>query len=142
MTKVNLPNNSTTTSNLTSEIVYYDTLYKTKPRSDSGDLIYISTSSTTTYDTTSYSSGAYANQGEEGMLLILQDALEDSLLFAADINTINTNITTINTNITTLTGSGAVAEKTDLATFNLHANKTAVHNGGLIYAYNNIGGAL
>jgi hypothetical protein len=134
MTKINLPNSSTTTDNLTSEKTEYLRLYDLI-RSSSGDLVFTSTSSGVVYSTLTYLSGAYANQGEEGMLLILQDALEDYLLFAADINTINTNITT-------LTGSGAVAEKTDLTTFNLHANKTAVHNGGLIYAYNNIGGAL
>lgn len=90
MTKLNLPNESLTNNNYTSEANYLKTLYDTKPRSNSGNISFTSTTSGIIYTTTG---SLYDSQGQEGLLLILQDALKDYGFNAGDYNTINDNLT-------------------------------------------------
>ena len=87
--KYNLLNNPTTPSNLTGESNYLKSLADTYPRSTTGQLSYTSTTSGITYATTG---SAYNNQGQQGLMLLIQDALTDYMLFAEDINDITDNI--------------------------------------------------
>lgn len=85
-TKIDLPNASGTLSNLTGEQTEYERLYKLKPRLQTTNISFTSTTSSTTYSTATYNSGAYANTGEQGMLNILKDVLSSYLLTASDFN--------------------------------------------------------
>lgn len=88
--KLNLPNNPTTTANMTGELKDFNALSITFPRTTVGNLIYPlagSYPSGLTYNTATYAGGLYANQGQQGMFLILQDALTNYLVFANDFNT-------------------------------------------------------
>jgi len=88
-TKVNLPNNPTTSDNLTGELKDYNALSITWPRTTSGNLVYPlvgSYPSGVTYNTATYAGGIYAGLGQQGMYLVLQDALISSLVLAADFN--------------------------------------------------------
>jgi len=98
MTKYNLPNESSTTNNYTSEMKQYEYLYLLSPRSSSTNISFTSTTSGITYDTTGT---VYDNQGQEGMLLLLQNALKDYLISADDYNGISTQITEVNNRVTT-----------------------------------------
>ncbi len=84
--KQDLPISSSTNSNYTSESNYMKTLIDTKPRSSLGDVSFTSTTSSIVYNTATYKSGIYANQGQEGLLLVLQDALNLYLISSADFN--------------------------------------------------------
>ena len=55
-------------------------------RTNTGNLTFTSISSSITYDTSVFAGGAYSNQGQEGMFLILKIVLTDYLIFAEDIN--------------------------------------------------------
>jgi len=129
MAKLNLPNS------LLSEYQQFNTLLDLETRTSSGDIVFVSVSSGVTYSTLTYSGGLYNNQGQNGMLLILKDALTNYIIFAEDLNTLTTNISN-------LAGTSGTVEKTNLSVFNLHANNSTKHNGSLIYSYNNFGGAL
>jgi len=111
--KYDLPNASGTTSNLTSEQTEYERLYKLKPRTQSGNITFTSTTSSTIYNTTTYGSGAYINTGEQGMLNILADVLDGYRIKASDFN--------------------AKAEQSDLVGASI---------GSTLYVYKNNGGAL
>lgn len=84
--KQDLPNSSTTTNNLTSEMAEYEYLYSLKPRTSTSDISFTSTSSGVTYSTATFNSGQYAGQGQEGLLLILQSILANYLITSADFN--------------------------------------------------------
>ncbi len=81
--KQDLPISSSTNSNYTSEYNYMITLINTKPRSSSGDVSFTSTTSSVVYQT---AGTAYANQGQEGLLLVLQNALNSYLINSSDFN--------------------------------------------------------
>lgn len=115
-TKYDLPNASGSTSNLTGEQTEYERLYKLKPRTQSGNVTFTSTTSSTTYNTATYSGGAYANTGEQGMLNILADVLDSYRIKASDFN--------------------GKAEASDLTA--LQGNIV----GSILYNYRNNGGAL
>ena len=85
-TKYDLPNSSGSNSNLTSEMTEYERLYKLKPRTQIGNISFVSLTSGTTYLTATYSGGSYANTGEQGMVAILKDVLSTYILVAADVN--------------------------------------------------------
>jgi len=91
MVKSNLPNNSLTNDNLTAEAIHLTTLYNTKPRSSSGQVSFISSTSGVTYTTLG---SAYDNQGQEGLLQVLQLALDNYLIVADDYNSIIDDIST------------------------------------------------
>lgn len=88
MAKQDLPNSSSTNANYTAEMTEYERLYKLKPRTQSGDISYTSSTSGTVYNTVTYGGGIYANQGQQGMMLVLRTVLADYLLLAADLNAI------------------------------------------------------
>lgn len=70
------------------EAVEYERLYLLgNTRTNVGNITFVSTSSSTTYDTATSLAAQYANQGEEGMILILQVTLVDYILTASDYNT-------------------------------------------------------
>jgi hypothetical protein len=81
--KQNLPNSSGNTNNLTAEANYLNQLYNTKPRSSTGDVSYLSTTSGINYTT---SGTLWQGQGQEGLLLVLQNALSQYLITAIDFN--------------------------------------------------------
>lgn len=81
--KYNLPNESGTNINFTSEATYLTTLYNTKPRSSSGNVNFISLTSSINYTTVGT---AYDGLGQEGLLLVLQDALKNYIPTAEDFN--------------------------------------------------------
>lgn len=85
-TKYNLPNASGSPSNLTGELSEYERLYKLQPRTQTGNITFVSPSSAYTYSTLVYDSGAYANTGEQGMLNILHDVLLPYMIVASDFN--------------------------------------------------------
>jgi len=91
MTKSNLPNNSLTNDNLTAEAIHLTTLYNTKPRSSSGQVSFISSTSGITYTTLG---SVYDNQGQEGLLQVLQLALDNYLILADDYNGLVDDIST------------------------------------------------
>jgi len=103
--KIDLPNASGSTSNLTSEMSEYERLYKLKPRLQTTNISFTSTTSSTTYNTATYNSGAYANTGEQGMMLVLKDVLTSYLLVASDFNgkADQTSLDTTNTSLALLT---------------------------------------
>jgi len=80
---------------LISEYKQFNYLFTLYPRSTTGDPSFTSASSAIVYDTLTYKAGIYANQGQEGLLLILQDALKDYMLTAEDINTLSNNVETL-----------------------------------------------
>jgi len=90
--KLDLPNASGSTSNYTAEMTEYERLYKLKPRSQTGEVIFTSSTSSATYNTATAYGGLYGNQGQQGMLLILKTVLNDYLLTASDFNDISTGI--------------------------------------------------
>lgn len=73
-------------STLISERAQYDYLSSLLPRTSTGDVSFTSNTSGQIYSTVSYNSGAYAGQGQEGMLKVLTDVLKDYLVNAADFN--------------------------------------------------------
>ena len=77
-TKQNLPNNPTTTANFTGEQGKMQELSSKYPRTTTGNLSYTSPTSTIVYNTATYDGGTYANQGEQGLFLVLQDALTEN----------------------------------------------------------------
>jgi len=85
-TKLDLPNASGSTFNLTSEQTEHERLYKLKPRTQSGNIIFTSATSGIVYNTLTSESGLYANQGEQGMLNILRIKLRSYLMAAEDYN--------------------------------------------------------
>lgn len=85
-TKYDLPNASGSTSNLTAEQTEYERLYKLKPRTQIGNISFTSTTSSTSYNTSIYNSGAFANTGEQGMLNVLADVLSGYSIKASDFN--------------------------------------------------------
>jgi len=118
-TKYDLPNASGSSSNLTSEMTEYERLYKLKPRTQIGNISFTSLTSGTTYLTATYSSGAYANTGEQGMLNVLKDVLSTYLLVAADVNA-----------------------KADVTYVDGEISAIPVPTGSTLYLYNNVGGTL
>ena len=101
MTKQNLPNESSTNNNLVSEKNYYLYLYDLKPRSAIGNVSFTSTTSGETYSTETYLEGYFLNQGQEGLLLILQDVLKDYLFTAEDLNDFTTNFNNLSDSVAT-----------------------------------------
>ena len=91
-TKYDLPNSSSSSSNYTAEMTEYERLYKLKPRTQTGNVSYASATSGIAYSTATYGGGIYANQGEQGMLLVLKVVLTDYLLVASDFNNVETAI--------------------------------------------------
>ena len=113
MAKSNLPNDSLTNDNLTAEAIHLTTLYNTKPRSSSGQVSFISSTSGVTYTTLG---SVYDNQGQEGLLQVLQLALNNYLIVAADYNGIIDDISThIGTEAST-TVKGHIELATELET--------------------------
>jgi|GEM_PF-6281891 len=135
--KLNLPNaNSGGINNLVSEYIQFDYLFKLSPRSSSGNISFTSATSGIIYDTTNYLSGIYTNLGQEGMLMVLQDALKSYLITADDYNGINDSIN----NHTSLSSSETVSAHIKLATPTETTtgtdNTRAVHPLGLKSATN------
>jgi hypothetical protein len=98
--KYDLPNHATNgANNLSSERDKYNTLSSTFPRTVNGNLTWTSTTTGTTYNTATYDGGTFANQGEEGLMLLLKDVLAEYMLVADDYNDLSTEIST---NITEL----------------------------------------
>jgi len=104
MAKSNLPNDSLTNDNLTAEAIHLTTLYNTKPRSSSGQASFISSTSGFTYTTLG---SAYDNQGQEGLLQVLQLALDNYLVTADDYNGIIDDYTSLVNNVSTHITTGA-----------------------------------
>ena len=98
MAKSNLPNNSLTNDNLTAEAIHLTTLYNTKPRSSSGQASFISSTSGFTYTTLG---SDFDNQGQEGLLQVLQLALDSYLVTADDYNGITDSITQVTDDLIT-----------------------------------------
>ena len=96
MTKLNLPNNSLTNDNYTSEANYLKTLYDTKPRSSTGQSSFTSSTSGVVYTTTGT---LYDSQGQEGLLQILQLALASYGISATDYNGLVDGISQVNSNL-------------------------------------------
>jgi len=96
MAKSNLPNNSLTNDNLTAEAIHLTTLYNTKPRSSSGQVSFISLTSGVTYTTLG---SDFDNQGQEGLLQVLQLALDNYLVTADDYNSLVDDISSHVANI-------------------------------------------
>lgn len=94
--KSSLPNESLTDNNLTAEANYLKTLYDTKPRSNSGQASYTSTTSGVVYTTVG---SVYDSQGQEGLLQILQIALKNYGFSATDYNEIVDAIADVNTRV-------------------------------------------
>jgi len=69
------------------EAIEYERLYLLgNTRTNTGNITFVSTSSSTTYNTATSLSAESANQGEEGMLLILQSVLTAYVSIADTIN--------------------------------------------------------
>jgi WD40 repeat protein len=86
MAKSDLLNSPNSSSNLTGESSELDRLFKKYPRSTTGNIVFVSSTSGTTYDMATYLSGLYNNQGEQGMLLLLQSVLANYMINASDFN--------------------------------------------------------
>jgi hypothetical protein len=85
--KISLPNSPTiASSNLVSEKNEMLRLADLFPRSTSGNIIFNAPISGQTYNTATFGGGAFQNQGQQGMLLLLQDVLKDYNWTAADAN--------------------------------------------------------
>jgi len=137
MTKLNLPNsNSGGVNNLVSEYLQFDYLFKLNPRSTSGNIVFTSATSGITYDSSNYNGGIYSSLGQEGMLMVLQDALKSYLITADDYNGINTSITNHIATASTETVSGHVELATVTETTAGTDNTRAVHPLGLKSATN------
>ena len=84
MAKSELPlaPNAGTGVNMSAERAKYDELGMTYPRSTTGNLSWLSTTSNITYATIGT---VYDGQGQQGLYLLLKDALHDYMLFASEI---------------------------------------------------------
>lgn len=89
MAKSELPlaPNASTGVNMSSEYLKFIELVGTWPRSTTGNVSFTSTTSGITYATVG---SAYDGDGQQGLYLLLKDAMEDYMLFASEIWTIDT----------------------------------------------------
>ena len=89
MAKSELPlaPNAGTGVNMSDEYLKFIELATTYPRSTTGNLSWTSTTSNITYATVGTS---YDSQGQQGLYLLLKDAMEDYMLFASEVWTFDT----------------------------------------------------
>ena len=89
MAKSELPlaPNAGTGVNMSGEYLKYIELSTTFPRSTTGQQSYLSTTSNITYATIGTN---YDNQGQQGLYLLLKDAMHDYMLMASEVWTIDT----------------------------------------------------
>lgn len=82
-------------------------------KTESGQVQFTSSTSSITYDTTGTD---WDNQGERGMMLLLQDALKDYIWSADDANQIG-DLSTLNTSVKTDLVNGINSHLADFASY-------------------------